>query len=115
MTDRRLRLRNVLARVAALAIVFAALLGLVVWYGVAAPDSANPRSASGDYHDRGDEPEMWEFSYMYAVSALAAAWVVGRALGHWRLDRSRLALVPRERNDRPVTDDRSESSGRDDG
>lgn len=37
----------------------------------------------------------WETWYMYGVSFLGGLWVLGRIGRHWRLDRDRLALVPR--------------------
>jgi hypothetical protein len=40
--------------------------------------------------------EPWELRYMYVVSFLAGLWVLGRTLGHWRLDAGRLAFVPRD-------------------
>jgi hypothetical protein len=46
--------------------------------------------------DRAYTREPWEWAYMYAISAVAAAWVVGRAFTGWRFDRDQLAIVPRE-------------------
>ena len=42
----------------------------------------------------------WETTYMYAVSILAAAWVLGRFLRGWRFDREELGFVPREGDSR---------------
>ena len=37
----------------------------------------------------------WETTYMYAVSILAAVWVLGRFLREWRFDREAWGFVPR--------------------
>ena len=39
--------------------------------------------------------DQWEGSYMMAVSVLAAIWVAGRIVRHWRFDFGTFALVPR--------------------
>ncbi|MFC4440030.1 MULTISPECIES: hypothetical protein [Natrialbaceae] len=115
MTARRSLVRDVLVRIVLLAIVLAALFGLFVWYGTTGL-GIDPQQSPPDSHDvLDDEPAGWEVTYMYAVSALAAVWVIGRALVHWRLDRRRLALVPRSRFDRTTTGDRSGPTGEDDG
>lgn len=50
--------------------------------------------------------EPWELYYMYAVSALAGLWVLGRFLRGWAFDRSTVGFRPRanERGDRPGGD-----------
>lgn len=115
MTARRLLVRDVLIRIVLLAVILAALFGLFVWYGTTALDINHHRSPTDTHDTRGDEPVSWEVTYMYAVSVLAAVWVVGRALVHWRLDRRGLALVPRGRFDRTATGDQSGLTGEDDG
>ncbi|WP_207225270.1 hypothetical protein [Natrinema hispanicum] len=47
-----------------------------------------------------------ETRYMLVVSALGGLLVVGRFVRHWRVDRTALAFVPRERSrgDRPDDD-----------
>ncbi|MFP8890769.1 hypothetical protein ACLI4U_13510 [Natrialbaceae archaeon A-CW2] len=44
-------------------------------------------------HD-GVAQDQWETAYMYAVSIVAALWVLARILRHWRLDIHRLIFVP---------------------
>ncbi len=39
--------------------------------------------------------DSWERTYMYAISVLAALWVVARAHRHWRFDIQEWAFVPR--------------------
>lgn len=39
----------------------------------------------------------WEAVYMWAVSVLAALWVLGRAVRHWRVDSDRIGFRPRLR------------------
>lgn len=39
-----------------------------------------------------------ETRYMFVASALGGLWVVGRFVRHWRVDRTGLAIVPRERS-----------------
>ena len=39
--------------------------------------------------------EPWEATYMYVVSILAAMWVAGRIVRHWRFDFGTFAFVPR--------------------
>lgn len=41
----------------------------------------------------------WETWYMYAVSFVGGLWVFGRLVRHWRVDRERVALVPRGEGD----------------
>lgn len=55
--------------------------------------------------------ESWEFTYMYAVSAIAALWVLARAVRQWRFDPTR-GIVPR---DEPLTLDGASSGGETDG
>lgn len=43
--------------------------------------------------------DQWERTYMWAVSILAALWVFGRTLRHWRPDPERLAFRPRHHGD----------------
>ncbi|ELZ14090.1 hypothetical protein C477_21260 [Haloterrigena salina JCM 13891] len=42
--------------------------------------------------------ESTETRYMILASALGGLWVVGRFVRHWRIDRTALAFVPRERS-----------------
>ncbi|TYL37245.1 hypothetical protein CV102_18200 [Natronococcus pandeyae] len=46
--------------------------------------------------DRAYTREPWEWTYMYAISAVGAVWVLGRVLTGWRVDRDQLTVVPRE-------------------
>jgi hypothetical protein len=39
--------------------------------------------------------DQWEFTYMYAVSILAAVWVFTRFVRQWRFDRDAYGFVPR--------------------
>lgn len=39
--------------------------------------------------------DSWETTYMYAVSIVAALWVVVRAVRHWRFDAGSFGFVPR--------------------
>ncbi|MWV40022.1 hypothetical protein [Natrialba sp. INN-245] len=39
--------------------------------------------------------ESWEPTYMYAISIVAALWVLGRAIAHWRVDTDDWGVVPR--------------------
>ncbi|MHC3439802.1 hypothetical protein ACYJ1Y_17350 [Natrialbaceae archaeon A-gly3] len=39
--------------------------------------------------------DSWETTYMYAVSIVAALWVVVRAVRHWRFDADSFGVVPR--------------------
>lgn len=41
--------------------------------------------------------EPWEAAYMYVVSFLGGALVLGRLVAHWTFDPGRLAIVPRNR------------------
>jgi hypothetical protein len=40
--------------------------------------------------------EPWEMWYMYLVSFAGGLWVLTRTVRRWRVDRQRLAVVPRE-------------------
>lgn len=64
----------------------------VLLYGEVRPD----RTVAVDA-ERSVVRKPWERSYMFAVSILAALLVAARLVDGWRLDRRRLALVPRER------------------
>ncbi|MFP9191237.1 hypothetical protein ACLI4Q_06185 [Natrialbaceae archaeon A-CW1-1] len=44
-------------------------------------------------HD-GVARDQWETTYMYAVSIIAALWILVRSIRHWRLDSRRLVFVP---------------------
>lgn len=46
--------------------------------------------------DRAILREPWEVWYMYVVSFLGGAWVLTRTVRRWRVDSSRMAVVPRE-------------------
>ena len=43
--------------------------------------------------------DSWERTYMYAVSIVAALWILIRALRQWRFDRHSLGFVPRGEHD----------------
>lgn len=46
--------------------------------------------------DRAVTRAPWGRSYMYGVSVIGAVWVLARAYTGWRIDRDRVAVVPRE-------------------
>ena len=37
----------------------------------------------------------WEATYMYVISFIGGAWVLGRLLRHWRIDPDTYSVVPR--------------------
>ena len=56
--------------------------------------------------------ESSEESYMYLVSALGGLWVAGRFVRQWRVDRSALAFVPRERSSPEQSSEKRSSADR---
>lgn len=44
---------------------------------------------------------QWHYWYMYAVSAVAGVWVLGRLIRGLGIDRTYLALLPRAENESP--------------
>ena len=73
-------------------------------------------SADGrlEAHD-GVAREPWETTYMYAVSIVAALWVLARGLRHWRVDGRDLVVVPRSPDRRPPEESSSPTPGETDG
>ncbi|MFP9191265.1 hypothetical protein ACLI4Q_06330 [Natrialbaceae archaeon A-CW1-1] len=55
--------------------------------------------------------DQWETTYMYAVSILAALWVLARGLRHWRPDSRRLFFVPASPDGIDPTQTRGETDG----